>query len=249
MKTEKIDAFLHFVDSEILPAAAELDGLPDKSRRHLQKLAYTNLVDLFDSMVDGALLDNCRESSLVSAALRNLTQQVTEADLVKMLLVGEKLQDALEEKLRDGLRATVLRERHSLKLRILCELFSPGEDYLHKPRVNVTVGDIYERIKPHKRQIPHSICGYADWLYSRRNAIVHGGGAARLNERDAKQIKKIFNCIPAMDVHIKPASVRIAARFYRSVAALLNPSQIATAPSGAKRKKKKSNLTTHPMTQ
>jgi len=37
-------------------------------------------------------------------------------------------------------------------------------------------------MKPQHRKIPYSICGYADWLYARRNSIVHGAGAKSLLE-------------------------------------------------------------------
>src|SRR2546428_635295 len=117
MNTDKIKAFQKFVESEILPATAELKKLDDAQRRHLQKLVYTNLVDRFDSMVDGTILENCREESLIEKASKDLTQPITEADLLKLLLHSGNLQDALETKLKNGLRNTVLRERHSKKLK------------------------------------------------------------------------------------------------------------------------------------
>lgn len=221
MKTEKIEAFTEFVDSEILPAAAELEGLADKSRRHLQKLAYTNLVDRFDAMVDGMLLDNCREEFLVVEASKNLTQQVTEADMLKLLLHGPNIQSAVESKLRDGLRNSVLRERHSRKLKVMMDVFVPDEECWQKPRVNIATGEIYDHMKPQKKTIPYSVCGYADWLYARRNSIVHGGGATKILQNDAKQLEKLFRCTPAKAVSIKPSSVKIAATFYRSLIKLL----------------------------
>lgn len=222
MNTDKITAFDEFVDNEILPAATELERLADKSRRHLQKLAYTNLVDRFDSMVDNMLLDNCREELLVGEASKNLTQQVTEADLLKLLLQSANLQNALETKLKDGLRNTILRERHSKKLKVLFDVFRADEDCWNKPRVNIATGDIYNHMKPQKkRKVPYSICGYADWLYARRNSIVHGGGTTKLLENDVKHLEKLFRCVPATSVSIKPSSVKIAATFYKSAIKIL----------------------------
>jgi hypothetical protein len=218
MKTDNLETFRKFVENEILPATAELEGLADKSRRHLQKLAFTNLVDRFDSMVDEMILDNCREELLVSEASKNLTQQVTEAELLKLLLHSATLQSALENKLKNGLRNTVLRERHSKKLKELFDVFKPDEGHWNQPRVNIATGDIYDHMKPQpKKKTPYSICGYADWLYARRNSIVHGTGATKFLDNDVKQLGKLFQCTPAKSVSIKPASVKIAATFYKSV--------------------------------
>ncbi len=223
MKTQPLATFKAYVENEILPAAAELERLADKSRRHLQKLTYTNLVDRFDSLVDGMILDNCREQLLVTEASKNLTQQVTEADLLKLLLHTGTLQTALEAKLKDGLRNTVLRERHSKKLKVLFDVFGPDEGCWNLPRVNIATGVIFDHIKPQNKKIPYSICGYADWLYARRNSIVHGGGATKLLENDAKQLTKLFRCTPSNTVKIKPASVKIAAAFYLSAMDILSP--------------------------
>jgi len=179
MKTDKLNAFQDFIDKEILPAAAELDRLADRSRRHLQKLTYTNLVDRFDSTIDGVLLDNCREDLLVREASKGLTQQVTEADLIKLLLDSANVQAAIETKVKNALSSSVLRERHSKKLRTLLELFHRGEDCWNKPRVNIATGEIFQQMTPQRRKIPYSICGYADWLYARRNSLVHGGGPGK----------------------------------------------------------------------
>src|ERR1700719_3114877 len=102
MNVEKLGEFKAFVDKEILPAAAELEPLHDRSRRHLQKLVYTNLVDRFDSMVDSVLMDNCREGVLVDQASKNLTKQVTEADLVKLFVDSSNVQTAIETKVKDA---------------------------------------------------------------------------------------------------------------------------------------------------
>jgi hypothetical protein len=225
MNVEKLGEFKAFVDKEILPAAAELEPLHDRSRRHLQKLVYTNLVDRFDSMVDSVLMDNCREDLLVEQASKNLTKQVTEAELVKLFVDTSNVQTAIETKVKDALRNSVLRERHSKKLRVLFELFQRDEDCWNKPRVNIATGEVYNQMTPQQgRNIPYSICGYADWLYARRNAIVHGTGATKsLLQNDVQQLKKLFNCVPAKSVRIKPASVKIAATFYKSVMHLLTP--------------------------
>jgi hypothetical protein len=217
MNTDSLRAFEQFLEREILPATTELKGLADKSCRHLQKLAYTNLVDRFDSMVDEVILDNCRENLLLAEAFKVLTQQATETDLLQVLLHSANLQSALETKLRDGLRHTVLRERHSKKLKVLFDVFKPAAGCWKKPRVNIATGNIHDHVKPQQKTIPYSICGYSDWLYARRNSIVHGGGTTKFLEDDMKQLSKLFHCTPATSAGLKPPSVKIAATFYKNV--------------------------------
>lgn len=88
--------FKRFVETEALPAIADLQNLSDKQRIHVQKLVYTNLVDRFDTMIDQTILDNCRHAKLVDEALSGLSGAITEADLVRLLMQSETLQDALD---------------------------------------------------------------------------------------------------------------------------------------------------------
>lgn len=81
MNIDRLRNFSKFVDKEILPATQDLEKLDDANRKHVQKLVYTNLVDRFDSMIDGAILDNCREAALVEEAGKRLNKPITELDL------------------------------------------------------------------------------------------------------------------------------------------------------------------------
>lgn len=221
MNTDRFADFSMFVDKEILPAANDIEKLDDSSRKHVQKLVYTNLVDRFDAMIDGALLDNCREEHLVSEATKVLTKPITESDLLQLLIHSDHVQDALDIKLKESLRNVVLRERHSRKLSTLFRVFQPDQECWNQPRVNISVGTISPHIKPQKKTIPYSICGYADWLYSRRNSIVHGAGTNKFLANDAAQLEKLFKCKPAKTFRIRVSSTRISAAFYKGVVDLL----------------------------
>jgi len=218
---ESIKDFQRFVNKEVQPAIADLGKLAEAQRVHVQKLVYTNLVDRFDTLVDSTLLDNCREDALVDEASKDLTGAITEADLVRLLLNAETLQDALSTKLKGALRNSVLRQRHSRKLETLFKVAKPDVKCWSKPRVNPATGEILEEIKPGNQQQPLSICGYADWLYSRRNAVVHGGGGSKFLENDRTQMKKFFNCTPPTTFKIKLSSVQNAVTFYLGVADIL----------------------------
>lgn len=221
MNPESILDFKKYVEKEIRPAAAELEDLDDSRRKHLQKLVYTNLVNRFDAMVDIAILDNATEESLIKRATKNMDGNVTEAALVELLLQGTNLQDALVAKLCGALRYTLLKERHSKKLSALFEAIQSDVQVWNHPRVNVSTGRISVKIKPQNRTTPYSICGYADWLYSRRNALVHGTGSSTFLKNDITQLKKLFKCTPAKRIIIKLAAIKTAAAFYDDVSEML----------------------------
>ncbi|PYJ64479.1 MAG: hypothetical protein DME76_19925 [Verrucomicrobia bacterium] len=47
MNVDAIDALLAFLDTEVSSAVTELGRVVEGSRKHLQKLVYTNVVDRF----------------------------------------------------------------------------------------------------------------------------------------------------------------------------------------------------------
>jgi hypothetical protein len=134
---------------------------------------------------------------------------------------AENLQEMLDLRLKNGIRNTILRERHSKKLMSLFSVFRPEERFHRESRVNISTGKIQHEVTPQRKPIPTSICGYADWLYSRRNGIVHGSGGSALFQNDRTQIEKIYGKEPAKTFKIKIGSVTSAANFYKDVAEIL----------------------------
>ena len=221
MKKDTVKDFRRFVNQEVFPAISDLRKLSEAQRIHVQKLVFTNLVDRFDTFVDATLLNNCREDVLVDEASKDLTGSITEADLVRLLMHSATLQDALDSKLKGALRNSVLRQRHSKKRETLFRVCAPELKSLGKPRVNPVTGEILDEIRPPNSRQPLSLCGYADWLYSRRNAVVHGGGGSKYLENDRAQLKKLFNCQVPATFKIMLSSVQNAATFYLGVADIL----------------------------
>jgi hypothetical protein len=228
MKTDSITQFVQYVDSVVLPATEDLEKLDDANRQHVQRLVYTNLVDRFDSAVDVSLMMNCREEYLCTKLLEHMDQTVSEAELLRLLMNEAGVQVAIDARLQNALRNTALRQRHSKKLEMLLATFGHDLPALKKPRVNISTGDILNKMTPQIKTTPHSICGYADWLYSRRNAIVHGSGSTKLLPNDIEQLKKLYQCAVIPSFRIKLASVTNAVTFYKSVAQLLL--EIPTSP-------------------
>ncbi len=221
MNTNAISDFTKYVDKEILPATKELDKLEDKHRKHLQKLVFTNLVNRFDAMIDNAILDNCKEGSLLEKAIKPMGDNITEGQMLKLLMEADTIQDVIEDRLRNSLSSGVLRERHSKKLSALFEVLSEDSAVWNQPRVNISTGAILEKFKVSNKNIPHSICGYADWIYSRRNALVHGAGSSTILTNDVEQIKKLFKVNVKTQIRLKVGSITNTASFYKQVAEMM----------------------------
>jgi len=163
LNKEALKEFGDFVAGEIEPAITEIGGLAENSRKHLQKLVYTNLVDRFDSMIDRLILDNCRNDGLIEAAETDMKNQVTEAELIRLLMESANLESAIDTRFKASIRNTILRLRHSRKLLKLFQIFQPEQQSEKYPRVNVSTGKILEKIKPQQKfKCPYSIM----WLCS-----------------------------------------------------------------------------------
>ena len=217
---KRIKSFLNFIDNQINSAVEELDRLADGHRVHLQKLVYTNLVDRFDTLVDDLIKINSRNEMVLEKALKPLQQPITEADLIRYLMDATDLSGVFDLKIEEGLRNTILRERHSKKLQFLLSALKPDE-HLKKPRVKRATGEISDFEKIYDKSVPHSIPGYADYLYSRRNSLVHGAGESKFLKRDKEQINKLFEVKVTTSFRITYNAVPVAVRFYSDLAEMI----------------------------
>lgn len=222
MNYQRLDEFVTFLDREVSSAVAELQNVAEQSRRHLQKLVYTNVADRFDVTVDYSLLDNALEEPLLSEILQELKDPLSEEEVLRLMTEPNSCKDRLKKRAEGVMRNGILRERHSRKLKKLFEALASSEDCCI-PRVNPATGLVTGKFKPQDSKIPCSVLGYADWLYSRRNAIVHGGGQAKMLENDLNQLKKLYKCDAAKTLKLKIGSITNAVSFYRSVVRLLKP--------------------------
>ena len=227
-----LDEFDGFLDDEVEPATAELKKLADAQRIHLQRLVYTNVVDRFDTLVDLLILEltSLPSSNLRDELLAEMDAPVTEGALIKNAIAASKNDFSFAfERLKEQARLTVLRQRHSKKLEKLCALVLGASQNLRKPRVNDNDGRIFTERKANFF-VPLSIIGYADWLYSKRNAIVHGGAQRNvLLEHDHQYIARTFKeaKTPRKKFQLKIASISSTATYYKSLTYLLRQ-----APSG-----------------
>jgi hypothetical protein len=221
MDLTHINEFEKFLKQEVKEATDELEGLAEGSRKHLQKLVYTNLVDRFDYMIDKTFISNSMHDNLLDDALKKLDSPVTESDVLKLLMNGDNIHQVVELRVQNVLRNGVLRNRHSLKLEKLFQVFGEESNFKNKRRVNISTGKILASFTPPNNKVPTSICGYADWLYSRRNAVVHGGGNSHISQIDLDQLKKIYNADVVKTTRLKLGAITIASAFYQDVVKLL----------------------------
>ena len=221
MELRSIKEFELFLKKVVEPSIKDAEKLDDGSRKHIQKLLFTNIVDRFDSTLDSLFLDNCRHPDLQEVALKGADEPITNGQLFKLLIDAGSIEKTIEEQLRSGIRQNVLRDNHSQKLRTFLRLCVPETNaHVDKPRVRLE-GDIVDSVKPQKgAKMPPSIVGYADWLYSRRNSVVHGSGTSAFLEADKARLKKVFK-VSVTHSKISLSSCKTALAFYRSLAALV----------------------------
>ena len=220
MKLERLDEFSSFLEKEATSAIDELSKVAEKSRQHLQKLVYTNIVDRFDATIDHLLLENVTEEPLLSEALSQLKDNLSEGQILGLISKSESIGEVVKEKTENVLRNGVLRNRHSAKLRKLFEAFRITEDFA-LPRVNPSTAAIVKKHKPQNKSIPCSILGYSDWLYSRRNAIVHGGGSVSMLQNDIDQLKRLYKCDASKTVRLKIGSLTNTVKYYQNLILLI----------------------------
>lgn len=220
MNTDALSDFTRYVEKQIKPSVTDISGLSNQSRKHVQKLIYTNLVDRFDVMVDHLILDNCRHENIRAQISRQLGDSVKESDLLHLLMDAENLQEAIDNRLKDAIRNTILRKRHSLKVQAALKLFEHIEYTKSKPYVSPGNGKIISTPKQYQVNVPQSVCGYADWLYSRRNGIVHGTGSSFLTS-DKSRLKELYKYNCPSSFKMKIGATNTAVKFYLCMAEIL----------------------------
>lgn len=228
MDLKYVEEFQNFISDEVTEAAKELGKLTEQSRKHLQKLTYTNLVDRFDVMIDKTIITNALHASLLEESLKQLESPISEAEVLRLLMDGRDINEVVEERVQSVLRNGVLRNRHSIKLQKLFEVAGEKTNVFKKPRVNISTGKILQDFTPQTNKVPTSICGYADWLYSRRNSIVHGGGTGKISDIDLKQLKKLYGAEVVTTTRLKLSAITVASEFYLGVVQMLKDA--ANAP-------------------
>lgn len=211
-----IDFFIRFCSSDIESAIEELGAIQnDMNRKHLQRLVYVNLINRFDYLIDKLLLwFGVNNLKFRTEILKSLDEEsITKKEVFEIFFLKEKSYDFIISKLRDVVRLRNLRERHSTKLHKITKILDFKN--IEKPRVNNSDGKILSERTKHS-SIPNSILGYADWLYCRRNSIVHGDGTNYTNQ-DLEHLKKNYTINVSKTFKLSLPSIKTAITFYKDL--------------------------------
>ena len=216
--------FTDFINSEIKSAIVELGKIKTESnRKHLQHLVYINLINRFDSFLDSLLLGfSVSESQFKERVLNEAKEApVFLKDLYEILLSNNPV-SSVKERVQGIVRFNFLNRRHSSKLRtLLKDCFEWPDSDLDRPRVFTNNGSIFQdtkRLSPYK--IPDTVIGYSDWLYSRRNAMVHGD-KPKIGGKDVDFMQKKYNVELSRSISLKISSIKSAEKFYLDLVGLL----------------------------
>ena len=211
-----VEVFLIFCQNDIKSAIKELEKIKaENNRKHLQRLVYVNLINRFDYLVDKLLLwFAINNTALRDEILKSIEQEtISRKEVFEIFFMKDRSYDLIIEKIKDLARGSLLRERHSRKLHKILTKCLEWKN-IEKPRVN-NDGTVFEKTKKNSTQ-PNSVLGYADWLYSRRNSLVHGDGK-NYNKTDYDYIVKQYQVKLPKNFRLQLASIKSAVNFYGSL--------------------------------
>lgn len=219
--------FEEFIEQQLRVAIENIRDLRTSARTHIQKLLYTNLVDRFDVTIDKAILTLSKHPPLSNELISSMKDPLNKGDLFDLLLLNEPNRTSkIHHELENIARNSITRGRHSTKLLKLLTILGKSEEnnIQNNPCVHVNSGNIGTKLKKHP-QIPNSITGYADWLYSKRNAVVHGNKDS-LSKQDKQHIEKTYRVTLSKNIKFQPGSLMTAMTFYLAIVRKLRQNEI-----------------------
>lgn len=212
----EIGSFLDFCQNDIQSAIKELGKIKtEQNRKHLQRLVYVNLINRFDYLIDKLLLWLViNNKHLRDEVLKDTEKEtISKKEVFEIFFMKDRSYELVIEKIKDLTRGGLLRERHSRKLhKILVKCLAWKN--IEKPRVS-NDGKIFEKTKKNDKQ-PNNILGYTDWLYSRRNSLVHGDGK-NYNSIDYEYMINQYNVKLPKNFRLQIASITSAVNFYNDL--------------------------------
>ncbi len=218
---ELIEGFISFCGT-IDGAVEELRKITTEHNRiQLQKLVFVHLVNNFDSVIDKLLLwsatNNKDIRDKVLASVKD--EPVYLKNLYEVFLESESPQEVIIQKMEDKARISLLNKGHAEKVRMLA--LSVAWKQVNTTFV-ATSGPKTGRIATTKagrkaKKVPNSVPGFSDYLYSKRNSIVHGNGI-RYTEKDFKRLKEDHCEKLPQDFKLSIGSITTAQTFYKSFA-------------------------------
>lgn len=210
VKIVSLRKFSVYLEKDFKPAYEEISKIAvSKNRVHIQKLLYVSLLNRFDSAIDEFFYENPESDVLESAIKSSLSQPLTAYEMIGLIRGGE---DVIADKIRSIVKAEVGRKKHVDKLSMMLKQLGFSDSEVKKNRVNNASGsilDAYSATKTH----PVSILGYADWLYARRNILVHSTNS-NSDSKLKKRFKETYNVALPNSIRLSISALKTASKFY-----------------------------------
>lgn len=210
VKMGSLRRFSVYLEKDFKPAYEEISKIAvSKNRVHIQKLLYVSLLNRFDSAIDEFFYENPESDVLESAIKSSLSQPLTAYEMIGLIRGGE---DMIADKIRSIVKAEVGRKKHVDKLSMMLKQLGFSDSDIKKNRVNNASGSILDTY-PATKTHPVSILGYADWLYSRRNVLVHST-KSNFDPQLKKRFKDTYNVSLPDSIRLSIAALKTAGKFY-----------------------------------
>lgn len=205
--------FKSYLDRDFEPAYGEIIAIKvEKNRIHIQKLLYVSLLNRFDSTLNDFLMENHHLEELNSIIKSSLSQNISEYDVYEIIKGGKNL---IDERIKSIVKNKACSRSHVDKLALVLRGSGLTDKEIKKNRINNNTGSIVDSVSASKTH-PLSILGYADWLFARRNILVHSA-----SNSFADQVKKKF--LDSYSVHLpnsmrlNASSLKTASKFYKDL--------------------------------
>ena len=209
---DSVADFKKYLEKDFRPAYYEIGRLDDKNRIHIQKSLYISLLNRFDSTLDDFFKSNSNlEIDDRSATIKaDLEAPVTTKMLKSTLKEGVGY---LEDKRRVAFMGDAARRKHVDKARLMLKTIGFNDKGLNNNRVNNLTGGIFNSFETTSSNAPSSIIGFIDWLYCRRNVLVHSGGRSAFDKSVVDRFQKDYK-VKLTTIRISYGALSIADKFY-----------------------------------
>jgi rubrerythrin len=213
--SNSLKKFNSYLDKDFKPAYEEVSKISiSKNRVHIQKILYVSLLNRFDSAIDEFFYENPEAEVLESTIKSSLGQPMSGYEMIAFIRGGE---NAIAEKFKSIVKVELGRKKHVAKLALMLKQLGFSDSELKKNRVNNASGSILDSY-PTQKTHPVSILGYADWLYSRRNLLVHSAKST-FDAQLKKRFKDSYNVSLPDSIRLSIASLKTSSKFYSDLLA------------------------------
>lgn len=209
MIIDSMHKFGDYLQRDFNPACEEIKNIADKHRVHIQKLLYVNVINRFDSALDDFFMQNLESDGLKDLAKKSMDSAVDEYQLIEYIRGGETY---IQDRIRSVIKAEIGKKKHADKVALMLREVGVSDSDAKKSRVHNGTGEIMASFK-RQGDYPSSIIGYADWLYARRNVLVHSAKSS-FDDAVIERFKSTYNAAIPKNIRLSFGALTNASCFY-----------------------------------